>query len=354
MPEQIERPDDYAVLLTAVKERIAAAQTRAALSINRELVLLYWCIGRDIVVRQEEQRWGTGVIEALANDLRAAFPGVEGFSARNLWRMRAFYLAYRPENAFLPQPVAEIVPAPPEPLLDLPWSHNILLMEKVKDTAQREWYARQTIAHGWSRNVLVHQIESELHNRQGQALTNFERTLPAPQSELAQEMLKDPYNFDFLTLGQDAHERDLERGLLNRLRDFLLELGVGFAFVGNQYHLEVGGQDFYIDLLFYHLRLRCFVVVDLKMGPFQPEYAGKMNFYLSVVDDMLRREGDAPTVGLLLCKSKDRVVAEYALRGMTQPIGVADYQIAEVLREDLEGCLPTVEQIEDELRDVGV
>jgi predicted nuclease of restriction endonuclease-like (RecB) superfamily len=222
-------------------------------------------------------------------------------------------------------------------------------MEKVKDAAEREWYARQSIEHGWSRNVLVHQIESGLYTRQGRALTNFERTLPAPQSDLVRQLLKDPYNFDFLTLGEDAHERDLERGLLDHLRAFLLELSVGFAFVGSQYHIEVGEQDFYIDLLFYHLRLRCFVVIDLKMGPFQPEFAGKMNFYLSAMDDLLRHTDDAPTVGLLLCKTKDRVVAEYALRDMKKPIGVADYQITAALPDTIQGSLPTVEQLEAEL-----
>jgi len=300
-------------------------------------------------VRQQDNRWGAGVIEALAKDLQAAFPGVAGFSARNLWRMRAFHLTYRPEQTILPQPVAEIGVAPPEPLADLPWGHNIVLMEKIKGAAEREWYARKTIEHGWSRNVLVHQIEGDLHRRQGKALTNFERTLPAPQSDLAQQVLKDPYNFDFLTLGQGTHERDLERGLLEHLRAFLLELGVGFAFVGGQYHLAVGEQDFYMDLLFYHLRLRWFVVIDLKMGEFVPEHAGKMNFYCSAVDDLLRHADDAPTVGLLLHKTKDRVVAEYALRDVNKPIGVADYQITAALPSDIQGSLPTVEQLEAEL-----
>lgn len=330
-------PDDYARLLSAVKERVLGAQTRAALAVNRELVLLYWSIGRDIQERQGREGWGSKVLDRLAADLHAAFPEVRGFSRRNLGYMRAFAVAY-PEDEFVQQVVAQ-----------LPWGHNVRILDRANDAAERGWYARQAIEQGWSRNVLVHQIESNLYGRQGQALTNFQRTLPAPQSELAPQLLKDPYNFDFLTLGEDAHERDLERGLLDHLRAFLLELGVGFAFVGSQYHLEVGDQDFYIDLLFYHLRLRCFVVIDLKMGPFQPEYVGKMNFYLSAADDLLHYAGDAPTVGLLLCKTKDRVVAEYALRDMAKPIGVADYQITAALSADLQGSLPTVEQLEAEL-----
>ena len=329
----------YGALLEDLKARIRTAQVRAALAVNRELVLLYWQIGREILARQREAGWGAKVVERLAVDLRREFPEMTGFSARNLKYMRAFAEAY-PDEPFVQQPVAQI-----------PWGHNIALLDKVKEPAEREWYARKTIEHGWSRNVLVHQIESGLHRRQGQAVTNFERTLPAPQSDLACELIKDPYHFDFLQLGEEARERELERGLLLHLRDFLLELGVGFAFVGSQYHLEVGGQDYYLDLLFYHLRLRCHVVIELKIGAFRPEDAGKMNFYLSAVDDLLRHPDDQPSIGLILCRERNRVVAEYALRGVEQPIGVSEYRLTERLPEQLRGSLPSAEELERELRD---
>ena len=267
---------------------------------------------------------------------------MKGFSPRNLKYMRAFAEAYL-EESFVQQVVAQI-----------PWGHNVRLLDLVKDPTERLWYAQQTIQYGWSRNILVHQIESGLYRRQGKATTNFDRTLPQPQSELAQQLLKDPYNFDFLSLGKDALERDLERALIDHIRDFLLELGVGFAFVGSQYHLEVGGQDFYIDLLFYHLRLRCYVVVDLKMSDFQPEFSGKMNFYLSATDDLLRHPDDQPSIGIILCKSKNQALAEYALRDLNKPIGVSAYQLQSALPEQLKSSLPTIEELEDVLETVSV
>lgn len=287
--------------------------------------------------RQQTDGWGAKVIERLSRDLRAAFPEMKGFSPRNLKYMRAFAEAY-PDEQFVQQAAAQI-----------PWFHNCVLLDKMTEPTVREWYIRQTIQNGWSRNVLVHQIESHLFERQGKAVTNFSQTLPPAQSELAQQVLKDPYNFDFLSLDKEAHERDLERGLVEQIRAFLLELGVGFAFVGSQYPLEVGGQDFYMDLLFYHLHLRCFVVIDLKATEFQPEHAGKMNFYLSAVDDLLRHPADQPSIGVILCKSENKVVAEYALRDMSKPIGVSVYQLLESLPENLQGQLPTVEALEAEL-----
>ncbi len=287
-------PGGYPAFLTELKERIRTAQVKAALAVNRELVLLYWQIGRDILLRQQEAGWGAKVIDRLARDLRAAFPEMKGFSPRNLKYMRAFAEAY-PDEPFVQAVLAQIT-----------WYHNIAILEKIAAPKQREWYIRQTVEHGWSRNVLVLQIESRLFERQGTAPTNFARTLPTPQSDLAQQILKDPYAFDFLTLDKDAHERDLERGLLAHLRQFLLELGAGFAFVGSQYHLHVGDSDFFLDLLFYHTRLHCYVVVDLKMGKFTPGDAGQLNFYLSAADDLLRTDGDGPTIGLLLCKTKER------------------------------------------------
>lgn len=331
--------DDF---LRDLKARIRSAQVRAALAVNRELVVLYWQMGQDILVRQQQQGWGAKVIERLAKDLRSAFPEMKGFSRTNLLYMRAFAEAY-PDEQFVQQVAGQI-----------PWFHNCTLIDKVKDSQEREFYIRQTVEHGWSRNVLVPQIESNLYPRQGKATTNFERALPAPQSDLAQQLLKDPYNFDFLTLGTDAHERDLEQGLTDNIRKFLLELGTGFAFVGSQYHLEVGGDDFYIDLLFYHLRLRAFVVIDLKTGKFRPEDAGQMNFYLSAMDDLLRHPADEPSVGLILCKEKNRVVAEYALRDTGKPVGISEYQLTEMLPEELKGSLPTIEELEAGLSGEGV
>jgi predicted nuclease of restriction endonuclease-like (RecB) superfamily len=330
-------PAGYAELLESLKARIREAQVRAALSVNRELVLLYWHIGREILQRQEREGWGAKVIDRLARDLRREFPDMKGFSPRNLKYMRAFAEAW-PDEQIVQQAAAQI-----------PWFHNVVLLEKVKDHAARLWYAQQTIEHGWSRNVLVHQIESKLYQRQGKAITNFERTLPTPQSDLARSLIKDPYVFDFLSLGPGAQERDLERALLNHVRDFLLELGKGFAFVGSQYRLDVGGEEFYIDLLFYQLRLRCFVVIDLKIGEFKPEYAGKMNFYLSAVDDLLRHSEDRPSIGLILCKSQNRLVAEYALRDVSKPMGVATYRLTEALPADLQENLPSIEELKKEL-----
>jgi len=333
-------PNGYPVFLTELKERIQTAQVMAALSVNRELVLLYWQIGRDILLRQRDAGWGAKVIDRLSHDLRAAFPEMKGFSRTNLLYMRAFAQAW-PEEPFVQQLVGQI-----------PWGHNVVLLDKIKDPTTREWYVRQTVQYGWSRNVLGLQIESRLFERQGSAPTNFARTLPAPQSDLAQQILKDPYAFDFLTLDKDAHERDLERGLLEHLRQFLLEMGAGFAFVGSQYHLRVGDSDFFLDLLFYHVRLHCYVVVDLKMGKFTPGDVGQLNFYLSAADDLLRTEGDGPTLGLLLCRTKDSTVAEYALRDVGKPLGIAEFRLGEALPESLRGTLPTIEELEAELADV--
>ncbi|MEZ2226464.1 YhcG family protein [Microcoleus sp.] len=342
MANNLSIPEDYHDFLRELKGRILQAQVRAILSVNRELVLLYWQIGRDILNRQQQQGWGTKVIDNLATDLRTAFPEMKGFSPRNLKYMRSFAEAY-PDEQFVQQVVAQI-----------PWGHNLRILDAVKDPVEREWYIRQTIEQGWSRNVLVHQIETGLYRRQGKADTNFSRTLPNPQSELAQQLLKDPYNFDFISLSQEAQERELEKALIDRIRDFLLELGVGFAFVGSQYHLEVEGEDFYIDLLFYHLHLRCFVVIDLKVEAFKPEFSGKMSFYVSAVDDLLKHRDDMPTIGIILCKNKKQKIVEYALRDLNKPIGVSTYQLREALPEQLQGSLPTVEQLEAELEAVEI
>jgi predicted nuclease of restriction endonuclease-like (RecB) superfamily len=330
-------PEGYGEFLRALKQRIQQAQVKAMLAVNRELVTLYWQTGRDILDRQEKAGWGAGVIDRLSKDLHKEFPEVKGFSPRNLKYMRAFAEAW-PDELIVQQAAAQ-----------LPWFHNCVLLDKVKEKSERLWYTQQAVEYGWSRNVLVMQIETGLYRRQGKAQTNFAQTLPSPQSDLAQQLIKDPYNFDFLTLAREAHERDLEGGLLGHLRTFLTELGVGFAFVGSQVPLEVGGEDFKLDLLFYHLKLRCFFVIDLKMGAFKPEYAGKMNFYLAAVDDMLRHPDDKPSIGLILCKTKNRIIAEYALRNTTTPMSITEFTHLEQLPEQLKGTLPTVEELEAEL-----
>jgi predicted nuclease of restriction endonuclease-like (RecB) superfamily len=327
----------YKALLADLKRRIQEAQVRAGLAVNRELVLLYWSIGREILVRQEREGWGAKVIDSLARDLHQSFPEMKGLSPRNLKYMRALAEAW-PEESIVQQAAAQI-----------PWFHNCTLLDKVKEPLERLWYTQQTIANGWSRNVLILQIESGLYRRQGKAMSNFEVALPKPQSDLAQQLLKDPYNFDFLTLDKDARERDIERGLLDHLRQFLLELGSGFAFVGSQVPLEVGGEDYRLDLLFYHLKLRSFIVVELKVGTFRPDYVGKMNFYLSAVDDLLRHPSDQPSIGLILCRSKEGIVVEYALRDIGKPMGIAEFRLTESLPESLKSTLPSIEELESEL-----
>jgi len=333
----IPPPQGYADWLIELKDRIHNSQQRATLAVNRELVLLYWQIGRDILARQAEQGWGAKVIERLALDLRAAFPEMKGFSPRNLKYMRAFAEAWPDESI-----VQEV-------LAQLPWYHQLALLDKLPGPETRRWYAAQAIEHNWSRNILVMQIETRLLERSGKAVTNFDVRLPKPQSDLARESIKDPYRFDFLGLTEEAQEREIEHALVKHVTEFLLELGAGFAFVGRQVLLDVGGEEFFIDLLFYHLKLRCYVVVELKAGKFKPEHLGQLSFYLAAVDAQIKHPQDAPTIGLLLCKSKNKVVAEYALRDNAQPIGVAEYQLVGSLPPELQTSLPSIEQIEHEL-----
>jgi predicted nuclease of restriction endonuclease-like (RecB) superfamily len=344
-------PPGYDTFLKQLKGRIRSAQIRAALAVNEELLILYWQIGRDIASRQKVRGWGTKIIDRIADDLRKSLPGVEGFSRTNLYRMRAFYLAYGDAKEIVPQAVGQNAVELPPGVASLPWGHNVVLLEQLKNDSERLWYAQAAAEHGWSRAMLVTWIESDLHKRKGKAVTNFERTLPAPQSDLARETLKDPYSFDFLTLRDKALEAELEEGLLAHIQKFLLELGAGFAFVGQQVHLEVGGEDFYIDLLFYHLKLRCYVVLDLKMTAFKPEYAGKMNFYLSAVDDLLRHPEDKASIGIILCKGKNKVVAEYALRDVSKPVGVTSFvtKLVESLPATYKGSLPSPKELEAEL-----
>ncbi|MCK9631032.1 MAG: PDDEXK nuclease domain-containing protein [Methanoregula sp.] len=349
-PDNQKLPPDYPEFIASLKNRIRSAQVNAVVSVNRELIILYWQIGRDLVEKQDVAGWGTKIIDTLARDLQGEFPGAGGFSRTNLYRMRAFFQAY-PPVPIVPQAVGQTSCPLPEAILHIPWGHNVILIEKVKDPVRRIWYARMAVGHSWSRAILQHQIDSDLYSRQGKALTNFPDTLPAPQSDLALQTFKDPYIFSFLTLGASARERDLEQGLMDHIQKFLLELGVGFSFVGRQFLLEVEGSEYYIDLLFYHLKLRCFVVIDLKMEEFSPEHAGKMNFYLSVVDDRMRQPGDHPSIGLVLCKTKKHLTVEYALRDMGKPIGVSEWRTrsAASLPEELRGSLPTIEELEQEI-----
>ena len=334
-------PEGYADWLADLKGRIHTAQQRATLAVNRELVLLYWQIGCDILARQAQQGWGTKVIERLAHDLRAAFPEMKGFSPRNLKYMRAFAQAW---------PDAEFVQAV---LAQLPWYHQLALLDKLPGPETRRWYAAKAIEHNWSRNILVMQIETRLLERSGTAVTNFVASLPRPQSDLARESLKDPYRFDFLGLTDEAQEREIENALVKHVTEFLLELGAGFAFVGRQVLLDVGGDEFFIDLLFYHLKLRCYVVIELKGGKFKPEHLGQLGFYLTAMDRQVKSEHDNPTIGLLLCKSKNKIVAEYALGDKTQPMGIAEYKLLESLPAELQTSLPSIEQIERELAGSG-
>ena len=332
-------PADYAALLGEVKERIRTERVRVVLAANQAMVLLYWDIGKTILARQERDGWGAGTIDRLSDDLRQAFPDMRGFSPRNLKYMRAFAAAW-PDREVVQQAAAQI-----------PWFHNCVLLDKVSDLHTRMWYVAKAREQGWSRSVLTLQIERRLHQRQGEAITNFAQTLPPSDSDLATQAFKDPYLFDFLGTAEPRRERELEQGLVEHIQRFLLEMGAGFAFVGRQVLLEVGDSDFHVDLLFYHLKLRRYVVVELKAVPFSPAFVGQMNLYLSAVDDLMRHPDDAPTIGLLLCKGKDRMVVEYALRDLAKPLGVADWEtrLVEVLPDDLQGSLPTIKEIEAEL-----
>ncbi len=330
--------DSYRALLEGIKQRIQSSQLRAAIAVNREMLLLYWAIGREILQRQADEGWGSKVIDRLAKDLKQTFPEMKGFGSRSLKYMRAFAEAY-PDEAFVHQFGAQI-----------PWRHNCIILEKTKDPQARRWYVRQAIEHGWSRNVLALHIERGLYGHQGDAITNFEQTLPSPQSDLAQQLIKDPYNFDFLTISKDAKEKELEEALVDHIRDFLLELGVGFAFMGSRYPLTVDDRDYEIDMLFYHTQLRCYVVIDLHMGEFEPEFAGTMNFFVSAIDDVWRKGDDQPTIGLILCKSKRKTTAEYALRNLNTPIAVSTHS----LPKQLQSQLPSVQALEQQLDTIAI
>ena len=349
----------YHDLLQSINSRIVQSQQRAFLSVNKTLMLLYWDIGRIIDDQQQQQGWGAGVIPRLSKDIQHHHPELKGFSERNIKRMLAFYREYPQagnmctqledllDNAGgkVPQAVAQLELL----IFYLPWGHNIFLWEKIKDRDIRLFYLQKTLELGLSRNLLDMAVKTGLHLREGQAITNFQGILSPPQSDLAQQSLKDPYVFDFLTLEEPYRERELENQLIHHLEQFLLELGVGFAFVGRQYKLSLADSDFYIDLLFYHLTLRCFVVVELKTGAFKPEYAGKLNFYCNLVDDKLKNQHDQPTIGLILCQNKNQLIAEYTLKGIDKPIGVSEYILTQSLPENLRSALPSIAELEAEL-----
>ncbi len=338
-PSLHDVPDSYATTLTEIKQRLQEARLRTVLAANSALVLTYWEIGQVILTRQAAQGWGAKVIDRLSSDLRAAFPDMQGLSSRNLKYMRTFASAW-PDLEIVQRTVAQ-----------LPWRQNIALLDKLKDSDQRLWYAQKAAEHGWSKSILTFQIQGQLHLRSGKAQNNFAQTLPPADSDLASQIFKDPYLFDFLGTADARREREVEQALVDHIQHFLLELGAGFAFVGRQMHLEVGEHDFYLDLLFYHLRLRRYVVIELKARSFEPGDVGQMNLYMSAVDDLLRHPDDQPTIGLLLCREKDKLVVEYALRGLDKPIGVAGWQtqLVDSLPPDLASSLPTVKEIEAEL-----
>ncbi|MBL8028108.1 MAG: DUF1016 family protein [Fibrobacteres bacterium] len=340
---------DYHSWLLNLKTRLRKVQLKAAQAVNRELLHFYWELGADIVEKQQNTTWGDGFLQQLSRDLMSEFPAIKGFSRRNLELIRQWYLFYQQYINSSNLADKEIAKQLVSQIESIPWGHNVAIVSKCKSHKEALYYIKNTLEYGWSRAVLIHQIESGLYQREGKAITNFDSTLPAPQSDLAKQTLKDPYVFDFLTLRNEHDERELENGLVAHVTSFLLELGAGFAYIGKQVPLQVGERDFFIDLLFYHTRLHCYVVVELKTTEFEPEHAGKINFYIKAVDEHYRKQGDEPTIGILLCKSKDKLVAEYALSDVNKPIGISEYQLTHVLPSSLKSSLPSVEEIEAEL-----
>jgi predicted nuclease of restriction endonuclease-like (RecB) superfamily len=338
MGVNLVKTPEYRTFIQAIKQRIQSSQIKAAIAVNQELLRLYWDLAEQIVEKQREAAWGDGFLAQISQDLKAEFPDMKGFSVRNLKYMRQWFHFWSVGSAIGQQLVAQI-----------PWGHNLVIVSKIKNTDEAMFYVQKTIQNNWSRSVLTHQIESGLYHRDGKVISNFEATLPAPQSDLARQTLKDPYNFDFLMLREKHDEQELENALIENITRFLLELGAGFSYLGRQYRLEVGGDEFFMDLLFYHVRLHCYVVIELKTVKFKPEFAGKLNFYISAVDGILKTEQDSPTIGLLICKSKNDTVVEYALRDVNKPIGVSEYMIAQQLPEEFRSSLPSIEAIEAEL-----
>jgi predicted nuclease of restriction endonuclease-like (RecB) superfamily len=338
----------YLNTLEEIKKRIRDAQVKSILSVNSEMICMYWDIGEIIYNRQKKEGWGAKTIFKLSNDIHNEIPEIKGFSERNIKFMVQLYKEYVVKYSIGKQPVSQLEKRK-QIVSQIPWGHNILLMQRISDMSIRFWYMEQILMNGWNRDTLSSMIKNELHKRQGRLNHNFDLTLPQSQSNLVKQTLKDPYIFDFLTLSEPFHERELETELVKNLEKFLIEMGAGFAFLGRQYKLTITEQDFYLDLFFYHIKLRCFVVVELKKGKFKPEYAGKMNFYCSAVDDIIKHPSDQPTIGLILCESKNRIFAEYALKDLNKPIGVSEYELTRALPDNLKSSLPSIEEIETEL-----
>ncbi|MEZ2445588.1 YhcG family protein [Chitinophaga sp. RCC_12] len=348
---KIQLPETYIHTLESLKQKIQHARMKAVLTANVQLLATYWEIGNTISQQEQNQGWGSKVVEELARDLSIAFPDFKGLSPRNLRYMRNFAIAWPELSVFSDQATAgDMNSILQQAAAKLPWFHICTLLDKVKNQSERNFYAEKAVENGWSRNILVHQIESGLFNRQGKVQNNFANTLPAIQSELASELFKDPYKFDFFNLANEAKERDLENALVDHIMKFMLEMGKGFSFVGKQTLINAGEKDYYIDLLLYHLKLHCYVAIELKIGEFKPEYAGKMNFYLSTLDNNYKTSGDTPSIGLILCKNKDRVTVEYALKDVNKPMGVAEYQLTHLIPKNLQGQLPSIEDLEKELK----
>ena len=338
----------YKDWLADIKARVRNAQIKAAVKVNTELLDLYWWLGGDIVEKQKKSKWGDGLLVRLSKDLMAEFPEMKGFSKRNLELVRQWYLFYSRSKVSSQQAVGPFAKQLVSQIKQIPWGQNIIIVSRSKDIKEASFYVQKTMLHNWSRSVLVHQMESGLYKREGKAISNFSSTLPKTHSDLARQTLKDPYIFDFLSMSADYNERDLEKGLIDHLTKFLLELGAGFAFIGRQVLVQVGSQEFFIDLLFYHTRLHCYVVIELKTRDFEPGHAGQLNFYIKAVDTQLRKEGDQQTIGLLLCKNRDKLVAEYALSDIHKPIGVSEYKLTHSLPKNFKSSLPTIEEIEKE------
>jgi predicted nuclease of restriction endonuclease-like (RecB) superfamily len=339
--------NDYTAWLSELKSTIRRRQIKAALAVNSELISLYWDLGSQIVQKQENAKWGTGFIDQLSKDLKTEFPEMSGFSKRNLELIRQWYLFYNSNLTIAKQPVSQLENA----LFSIPWGHHILIMQKIKNQHDALFYIQQTIKNNWSRAVLEYHIETQLHARQGKAITNFTLTLPEPESDLAQQIIKDPYNFEFLTLAESAKEKDLERELINNISKFLLELGKGFAYLGNQFTLKVGNKEYRLDLLFYHIHLRRYIVIELKFQEFQPEFIGKLNFYVSAINELVKTNADDETIGILLCKNKDNFEVEFALKDVNKPIGVSEFKYTE-LPNEIKNALPTPQELKNQLKNV--
>lgn len=340
----------YATLLQQVKKRVALAQKKAIYAANEEMLSMYWDIGKILSESQKQIGWGNNALEQLSNDLKNEYPKVKGFSVRNCQVMIQFYNEYNQQLINTQRPVAYLKqPNLILPIKQLSWAHNVVLMQKVKDLKARYWYMIQCLKNGWSRDFLVEAIKQDYYNAHGALANNFDATLPEIQAKQVKETLKDPYIFDMLTFTDEYDERDIELGLIKHIEKFLLEMGAGFAFMGRQYHIEVSGKDYYIDILMYNAFMHRYLVIELKKGEFQPEYIGKLNFYCSAIDDMLCRDGDNQTIGLLLCQNKDKIMAEYALRDIHKPIGISDYELGKALPRDLKSGLPTIEELENKL-----